>query len=311
MKVLIPIVIGLLVVGCGGSKEKVAPKSQAKTDATPKAKAKPKADAKKTEPPKSTPEKRIVDPILEEAIWDQLRADYREGMDALRDPGLSEEKRNDLDIQTEAIREKLKQPTGELTKADLEKVAKLNLSSKKLTGVPKELEKLTQLERLNLGGNQLTNLKRLEKFTQLEWLNLGGNQLTNVKGLENLTQLTVLHLTGNQLTNLKGLEKLTQLTELHLDDNKLTDVTGLENLTQLTFLTLGSNQPTSVKGLEKLTQLETLWLYGNQLTDVKSLEKLTQLEDLYLRDNPDLTKAQIAELQKALPKCKIHIITTK
>ena len=39
--------------------------------------------------------------------------------------------------------------------------------------------------------------------------------------------------------------------------------------------------------------------------DVKGLEKLTQLEKLTLRDNPDLTKAQINELQKALPKCRI------
>jgi len=38
---------------------------------------------------------------------------------------------------------------------------------------------------------------------------------------------------------------------------------------------------------------------------VKKLENLTQLRSLYLNDNPDLTKAQIAELQKALPKCKI------
>jgi len=37
----------------------------------------------------------------------------------------------------------------------------------------------------------------------------------------------------------------------------------------------------------------------------KGLEKLTQSEELALADNPDLTKAQIAELQKALPKCKI------
>ena len=35
------------------------------------------------------------------------------------------------------------------------------------------------------------------------------------------------------------------------------------------------------------------------------LEKLTQLKELHLSDNPDLTKAQIAELQKALPNCKI------
>jgi hypothetical protein len=44
---------------------------------------------------------------------------------------------------------------------------------------------------------------------------------------------------------------------------------------------------------------------------VKGLENLTQLEDLYLGGNPDLTKAQIAELKKALPKCEIRSNPTK
>jgi len=48
-----------------------------------------------------------------------------------------------------------------------------------------------------------------------------------------------------------------------------------------------------------------LSLDNNQLTSAKGLEKLTQLTWLWLRDNPDLTKAQIDELQKALPKCNI------
>ena len=74
---------------------------------------------------------------------------------------------------------------------------------------------------------------------------------------------------------------------------------------------LNSNQLTDVTGLEKLTQLPGLHLNNNELTDVKGLEKLTQLEWLYLGDNPDLTKAQIAELQKALPKCKIYSNPTK
>jgi len=116
-----------------------------------------------------------------------------------------------------AIRKAAKKPTGELTKADLEKVTKLSFSGKKLTEVP------------------------------------------------------------------KGLEKLTKLEELYLNNNRLTDV----------------------KGLEKLTQLRELHLSLNQLTDVKGLEKLTQLQTLWLTNNPDLTKAQIDQLQKALPNCKI------
>ncbi|SVC76326.1 uncharacterized protein METZ01_LOCUS329180 [marine metagenome] len=61
-----------------------------------------------------------------------------------------------------------------------------------------------------------------------------------------------------------------------------------------------------MKGLVKLTQLTKLYLHDNKLTDVKGLEKLTKLEVLALSGNPDLTKAQIDELQKVLPKCEIE-----
>jgi Leucine-rich repeat (LRR) protein len=104
-----------------------------------------------------------------------------------------------------------------------------------------------------------------------------------------------------ELTN-ADLEKV---TGLNLREEQLTEVKGLEKLTQLKGLNLNNNQLTSVKGLEKLTQLTRLYLDQNQLTSVKGLEKLMQLKQLTLNNNPDLTKAQIDELQKALPNCKI------
>ena len=88
--------------------------------------------------------------------------------------------------------------------------------------------------------------------------------------------------------------------------NKPTGELTKSDLEKVKALLLGNNQLTDVKGLEKLTQLEGLWLPRNQLTDVKGLEKLTRLTELDLIDNPDLTKAQIDQLQKALPKCKIY-----
>ena len=54
--------------------------------------------------------------------------------------------------------------------------------------------------------------------------------------------------------------------------------------------------------MEKVIYLN---LSDNKLTGVKGLENLTQLTQLNLQDNPDLTKAQIDELQKALPNCYI------
>ena len=117
-----------------------------------------------------------------------------------------------------AIRKSLKKPTGELTKADLEKVRELYLVD-----------------------DQLTDVKGLEKLTKLTALSLNHNQLTDVKGLEKLPQLKMLWLTANHLTDVKGLEKLTQLKCLYLNQNKLTDVKVLEKFTQLKFLILDGN----------------------------------------------------------------------
>ena len=158
------------------------------TPAEPVTNAEPKVAAEKPEPPKVGPTKLIDDPNVEKAI-----------------------------------REKLKKPIGELTKADLQKVTYLDFSD-------------------------------------------------------------------NQLTDVKELEKLTKLKQLYLHDNQLTEVP---------------------KGLEKLKQLTFLRLEGNKLTDVKTLAKLTQLKMLWLTGNQAITKAQIAELQKALPKCKISHNATK
>ena len=200
----------------------------------------------------------------------------------IREAGLTKEE--SAKVIEAAIREELYKPTGELTKADLEKVIVLDFDNNQLTDVPQGLEELPQLISLYFSRNKLTDVKRLENFEQLEWLALDENQLTEIpNGLENLTQLKVLDLKNNQLTSVEGLEKLTQLKFLDLRNNKLTNV----------------------KGLERLTQLSELWLIKNKLTDVKGLENLKELRKLNLRYNPDLTKAQIDELQKALPECKI------
>ena len=83
------------------------------------------------------------------------------------------------------------------------------------------------------------------------------------------------------------------------------------DLEKVTGLGLFNLQLTDVKGLEKLTQLKWLELRNNQLTSVKGLEKLDQLTVLNLRHNPDLAKAQIDQLQKALPNCEIYSTPTK
>ena len=127
MKILTVLICLCVLMGCG---EKVEPKQQEEAPSTPKVEAnapvtpkpQPKEELENPQPPKTTPEKLIADPIIEKAIREALSTPFRKF-------------------------------TGELTKADLEKVTKLYLYRKQLSEVPKGLEKLTQLTNLSLVGN--------------------------------------------------------------------------------------------------------------------------------------------------------------
>ena len=86
---------------------------------------------------------------------------------------------------------------------------------------------------------------------------------------------------------------------------------GWVGLKKLEMLSFTDNQITDLTSLAGLMKLELLSSADNQITDLKPLAGLTKLETLYLDDNPDLTKAEIGKLQKALPKCNITHNTTK
>ena len=159
MKVLIPILIGLLVVGCA-STPKVVPNS-------PEAKAAIEAAIRKAA---KKPTGELTQADLEKVTKLNL------GGNKLTDvKGL--EKLTKL--------KELYLAKNQLTNVKgLEKLwqlTRLHLHSNQLTDV-KGLEKLTQLTHLNLTSNKLTSVKGLEKFTQLKFLILDGNPaLTKVQ----------------------------------------------------------------------------------------------------------------------------------
>ena len=82
-------------------------------------------------------------------------------------------------------------------------------------------------------------------------------------------------------------------------------MSAVKGLKRLTCLKLFNNKISDIKPLMNLTQLTQLHLDINRITEITPLKNLTQLIWLSLRHNSELTKAQIEELQEALPECKI------
>ena len=80
----------------------------------------------------------------------------------------------------------------------------LDLASKKLTSLPKELGQLQSLQRLYLSNNKLTSLpKELGQLQSLEELYMSNNKLTSIpKELGQLQSLKFIYLRNNQLTSL-------------------------------------------------------------------------------------------------------------
>ena len=106
---------------------------------------------------------------------------------------------------------------------------------------------------------------------------------------------------------------LAQVTKLpaQLVEKQIIDLTRLKDLPQLRLLRLSFNKINDLRPLKELDQLIVLELDSNQITDVSALKSLKQLRRLNLAYNPGLTKAQIEELQEALPSCNIIHNATK
>ena len=131
------------------------------------------------------------------------------------------------------------------------RVVKLVLDGLSLTGaVPGEVGRLTALEELHLGGNQLTSVPaEIGQLTSLERLSLHGNRLMSVPAeIGQLTSLESLDLGGNQLTSVPAeIGQLTSLVRLFLQHNKLTSLPAeIGQLTSLRMFYLPDNQLTSV-----------------------------------------------------------------
>ena len=173
-----------------------------------------------------------------------------------------------------------------------------NNSGNRLSGnIPSQLGNLTQLQDLYLEGNQLSgNIPpELGKLKQLLDLYLNINQLSGSipSQLGNLTQLEYLFLSDNQLSGSipPQLGNLTQLQYFFLGGNQLSGSIPPElgNLTNLKVVNLYSNQLSGSipSQLGNLTQLQLLYLYGNQLSGriPPELGNLNQLRDLELYSN--------------------------
>ena len=136
------------------------------------------------------------------------------------------------------------------------------------------------------GITSLKQIKGLEKLTDLEELNLYQNDLTSISGLDNLKNLKILNLGENKLSFISGLDNLESLEVLLLDNNIIRKISGLYNLIFLKKLDLRGNKIRKIEGLKELKDLEYLDLSNNEIRVIEGIKYLINLKTFICEKNP-------------------------
>lgn len=133
------------------------------------------------------------------------------------------------------------------------------LGKNKITAMDDNLTGLTNLVRLDIQCNRITEISHLDTLTNLEELYLSRNGISKVNGLGALANLNTIDLSNNRLTSTEGLEVAPLLEEVWLSANQVASfdaVTPLQGLTELSCVYLEHNPVAAEAGYRQ--QLKTM-----------------------------------------------------
>eukprot|EP00127_Corallochytrium_limacisporum_P000623 Clim_evm22s22 gene=Clim_evmTU22s22 len=139
-------------------------------------------------------------------------------------------------------------------------------------------------KKVDLQGNELTDVIILEEYEHLEHINLRDNLLRDLRTLQSITHLLIIDASGNKIESLQAVPTLLSLVQLDLSSNMITGLENISRFSSLRTLDLSSNGITSIDELKECNSLETLILDNNRLRNLGNIE-LPGVQTLSVRNN--------------------------
>ena len=150
------------------------------------------------------------------------------------------------------------------------------------------IENSKRLLRLEIGKSMnsdfyISELPHLKAFKDLEFLSFNAKYLKNVEGIDDLHNLKRLSV-GKDF-NYTGLDFPDSLEILYLRGKNNTEMPNLSGNTKLKKLFLSGTSVKRIEGLDELVNLEELYFVKNEVGEISDLEKLKKLKKLNLSGN--------------------------
>ncbi len=151
---------------------------------------------------------------------------------------------------------------------------------------PAEMLTFTCLKAPEVG---IRNLTGLESATNLTKVDLSDNNISDISPVAGLTNLDWIDLEGNNISDISPVGGLTSLTGLFLESNNISDISPVAGLANLTHLFLQGNNISDISPVGGLTNLTELFLQDNNISDILPLAANTGLgsgDKVDVRGNP-------------------------
>lgn len=184
--------------------------------------------------------------------------------------------------------------------ADADSITAVTLTHRAFLDVS-SLGNFRNVDRIDLGFNNLTSLEGLALCVNLKWLSVVENKLESLKGVEGLTKLTVLKAAKNKLRSMDEVENLVKLQALILNDNEITSICNLDKMKDLNTLVLSRNPVRKIGGsLARLKSITKISLANCELEGIdSSIKGCVELKELRLGHNEIKTlPAELAHASK-------------
>lgn len=167
------------------------------------------------------------------------------------------------------VRSAMNKPEGKIAIAEAQALTELNLSTEWQPNIPE--------------NTQIKNISALKHFSNLTRLDLTFNAISDLTPLAGLTKLSSLHLGGNALNDIKALAGLNNLWELQIWGNRdIKDITPLSGLIHLSVLRIGGTQVSNIGIVSSMKELTMLDITDSQVKDLSPLVGLP-LQSLRLK----------------------------
>ncbi len=144
---------------------------------------------------------------------------------------------------------------------------------------------------------RVTDIRALSGCTNIEYLDLDGNEIADISPLAYCGALLSLSLCLNRITDISALASCGKLENVWLPENDIRDISALASCKRLRYLDVCVNLITDISVLAHFRKLWGVSLPINQITDISVLESCPRLKIVEVFDNP-LSGSAAAVIEK-------------